>query len=62
MEEELVLVKEKYMACNEKNTQLEKKLSSLQQDYEAVVHQPYFVSVSTGVNFVLLNIYVTFIY
>lgn len=44
MEDELVLVKEKYMACNEKNTQLEKELSSLRQDYEAIVHQPYFVS------------------
>jgi len=44
LEEELVLVKEKYMACNEKNTQLEKELNNLRQDYEAVVHQPYFVN------------------
>uniref|UniRef100_A0A1B6L289 Sarcolemmal membrane-associated protein n=1 Tax=Graphocephala atropunctata TaxID=36148 RepID=A0A1B6L289_9HEMI len=42
MEEELVLVKEKYMAFNEKNIQLEKELTNLKQDYEAVVHQPYF--------------------
>uniref|UniRef100_A0A1B6KR47 Sarcolemmal membrane-associated protein n=1 Tax=Graphocephala atropunctata TaxID=36148 RepID=A0A1B6KR47_9HEMI len=44
MEEELVLVKEKYMAFNEKNIQLEKELTNLKQDYEAVVHQPYFVN------------------
>ncbi|XP_046681868.1 sarcolemmal membrane-associated protein isoform X2 [Homalodisca vitripennis] len=42
MEEELVLVKEKYMAFNEKNVKLEKELTDLKQDYEAVVHQPYF--------------------
>ncbi|XP_054279906.1 sarcolemmal membrane-associated protein [Macrosteles quadrilineatus] len=42
LEEELVLVKEKYMACNEKNTQLNKELATLRQDYDAVVHQPYF--------------------
>jgi len=42
LEEELVMVKEKYMACNEKNTQLGKELTILKQDYDAVVHQPYF--------------------
>lgn len=44
MEEELVLVKEKYMSCNDKNTQVEKELTDLRQDYDNVVHQPYFVS------------------
>lgn len=44
MEDELVLVKEKYVACNERNSQLEKELDSLRQDYQAIVHQPYFVS------------------
>lgn len=42
--EELVLVKEHYVTCNEEKTRLEKELEVLKQDYQAVTHQPYFVS------------------
>lgn len=40
--EELVLVKEHYVTCNEEKTRLEKELEVLKQDYQAVTHQPYF--------------------
>lgn len=42
LEEELVLVKEHYVTCNEEKTRLEKELEMLKQDYHAVTHQPYF--------------------
>lgn len=40
--EELVLVKEHYVACNEEKTRLEKEVEVLKQDYQAVTHQSYF--------------------
>ncbi|XP_073998916.1 sarcolemma associated protein isoform X1 [Rhodnius prolixus] len=42
LEENLVLVSQRYMDCNEENTQLKRQLHDLQLDYQAISHQPYF--------------------